>query len=129
MTPPSGWIGGQGNVHFFCIYPNLFRITTDPLISVSRAVGQTALLITFTRQLTGVMLSEWNQLQSTISYSSVFTDITKPDIISWSWTSAGQFTVHSLYIWLEYGGIKNTTYTTLWKTDRKSTRLNSSHAQ
>lgn len=30
--------------------------------------------------------------------------------------SSGQFSVHSLYKWLEYRGIKNKTYTIFWKT-------------
>lgn len=59
---------------------------------------------------------EWNQLINTFSYSSVFTDTTHPDRIIWRWKSTGQFYVHSLYTWLDYGGMKDKVYTTLWKT-------------
>lgn len=59
------------------------------------------------RQLTGIKLKEWHNLVSNFSTSPITPD---DDKVVWRWNSLGLFTVHSLYKWLEYGGIKNYTY-------------------
>lgn len=103
----------QGKCSLYCLYPNLFRIALDPMISVTDAIHNNSISIQFTRQLTGVLLTEWHQLST---LSPLLIDNTIPDTIHWRWNTSGLFTVHSLYTWLEYGGIKDKDYTTLWKT-------------
>lgn len=102
-----------GECPLYCTYPQLFQIATNPTISVSMAITPTTISIQFTRQLTGALLTDWQHLLSSLSYSSIFINPTNPDQIVWNWHHSGQFIVHSLYKWLEFGGIKNFTYTTL----------------
>ena len=47
--------------------------------------------------------------------SMCFVHNLEPDLITWRWSPNGLFTVNSLYKWLEYGGIQNTYFTTIWK--------------
>ena len=37
------------------------------------------------------------------------------DRLIWRWANNASFTVHSFYRWLEYGGIPNTEYQSIWK--------------
>ena len=37
------------------------------------------------------------------------------DKLFWRWDGQGKFTVHSFYKWLEFGGIRNRDYDTVWK--------------
>lgn len=37
------------------------------------------------------------------------------DQILWRWTSHGQFTVNSLYKWLEFGGVPNNRFNSIWQ--------------
>lgn len=108
----------HGDCALYSQYPNLFQITTDPFFKVHEAFlyNDPHNSIQFTRQLTGTLLEEWHQLISHCFNPPILTVNTHPDRILWRWQSSGFFSVHSLYQWLEYGGIKNTTYTTLWKT-------------
>ena len=41
-------------------------------------------------------------------------DNTKLDSLHWRWTTNKKFTVKSLYEWLDYRGIPNTTFDTIW---------------
>lgn len=109
------WVG---ECALYSQYPDLFQLTTNPLLTVDEAFlhNNPSCSIHFNRQLTGTTLVEWHQLISHCFSPPIFTMSTEPDKILWRWHSSGLFTVHSLYLWLEYGGIKNTTYTTLWKT-------------
>ena len=44
----------------YCIYPNLFQISSDPLISVSNVFRNPPhISLEFTRQLTSIKLREW----------------------------------------------------------------------
>ena len=106
----------QGECALYCTYPNLFKIVLDPLLTVSNAFHNNSLSIQFTRQLTGVLLIEWNHLSAFYSLSIPCSVNSGSDTIHWRWTATGLFTVHSLYIWLDYGGIRDKDYRTLWKT-------------
>ena len=46
--------------------------------------------------------------------SLVQLDCTKMDILHWRWTTHHHFTVHSLYEWLNYGGILTHSFDTIW---------------
>jgi hypothetical protein len=37
------------------------------------------------------------------------------DRLLWRWSNNGQFSVHSFYTWLEFGGIPNSEFDTIWK--------------
>jgi len=37
------------------------------------------------------------------------------DRLIWRWSQDDHFIVHSFYKWLEYGGIPNSEYDTIWK--------------
>ena len=39
----------------------------------------------------------------------------RKDRLFWRWDGQGRFTVHSFYKWLEFGGIRNRDYDTVWK--------------
>lgn len=103
------WIG---ECSLYCLYPNLFQIASNQAITVAEAFpASSSLTLSFNKQLTGVLLLEWHQLRQSIS----FTYKVEYDLITWRWTANGLFTVHSLYKWLEFGGIKNSYFNTIWK--------------
>lgn len=104
----------MGDCALYCVYPNLFRIAANQQLLVSNAFSHSLLDIQFTRQLTGILYTEWQHLLNSLPYSSIFTDPSSSDTIFWRWTSSGLFTVHSLYLWLSNRGILNTSYSTLW---------------
>ena len=69
--------------------------------------------LNFTRQLTGIYLQEWNQLKNQFLHFTLNNSL--EDRLLWRWSITGTFTVYSFYKWLEYGGIPNTEYDTIWK--------------
>lgn len=89
----------HGECALYCRYPNLFKIVADPTITVSNAYSTSYLSLTFNRQLTGISLSEWQDMQTSISFHSI---PDTSDLVSWRWASSGKFIVHSLYMWLEF---------------------------
>lgn len=105
-----------GDCALYCLFPNLFQISSDPLISVSRVIAPISISLPSNRQLTGLALTEWINLNLMLSFQNTFSDTTSPDKLHWRWQALGKFTVHSLYQWLEYGGIKNRSFTSIWKT-------------
>ena len=68
-----------GDCALYCIYPNLFRIASNQKLLVSNAFSHSNLDIRFTRQLTGIFLTEWNHLSNSLVYSNLFTDPTSFD--------------------------------------------------
>jgi hypothetical protein len=62
-----------------------------------------------------MLLLEWTDLHLNIISNSSFVLTTQPDLVTWRWTYTGSFTVHSLYLWLGYGGMPNKTYDSVWK--------------
>jgi hypothetical protein len=39
------------------------------------------------------------------------------DILVWRWSFNGIFSVHSLYTWLDFGGVPNHNFDALWSTN------------
>lgn len=93
------------------LYPNLFQHSSDPDLLVVEAFENSSLQLHFTRQLTGILLTEWHSLHTQLINCTPNPSIS--DTLSWRWSNIGAFSVHSFYLWLEYGGIKNSTYTTI----------------
>lgn len=56
----------------------------------------------FARQLTGIYCVEWIAL---VQQFSSFQLSNINDHLQWRWNVNGTFSVHSLYSWMEYGGI------------------------
>lgn len=101
------WIG---DCSLYCLYPNLFQIASNQTLTVDETFSSNStLILSFNRQLTGITLTEWYSLRRSIT----FTYNIGPDLISWKWTTHCLFTVHSLYKWLEFGGLKNNYFTTI----------------
>jgi hypothetical protein len=95
------------------LYPNLFSICTDRFISVAQVFSVTNLALQFRRQLTGVYKTEWQILKSQFLHFTLSQDMV--DRLIWRWSSDSNFTVHSFYKWLEYGGVPNKEFQTIWK--------------
>ena len=94
------------------LYPNLFMYTLDPDLLIAEAFVNSSWQLLFTRQLTGILYSEWHNLLTHLQ--NFVPNLTMPDTLYWRWSSVGKFTVHSFYQWLEFGGIKNITFKTIW---------------
>jgi zinc-binding in reverse transcriptase len=71
-----------------------------------------ALALSFNRQLADIFYTEWCDLLHELS--SFEFNYCDDDTLIWRWTAHGRFTVHSLYLWLEYEGVQNTEYNVLW---------------
>lgn len=99
----------------YCIYPNLFAIATDPSITVHRAFTNSTLSIQFSRQLTGILVSEWLDLTNLLSSITLNSSHLPSDLVKWRWTPSGNYTVHSLYLWLTYGGYPNQQFEITWQ--------------
>ena len=95
------------------LYPNLFSIVYNRFISVADAFANSFLQLSFKRQLTGIYLVEWNALQFQFQHFTLSDQL--EDKLIWRWSKDDNFTVHSFYKWLEYGGIPNKEYSTIWK--------------
>ena len=95
------------------LYPQLFSVATDIGISVALVLDSRNINLVFRRQLTGGLRDEWYSLVSQMRV--VHLDIDETDTLSWRWNTNGRFTVNSFYSWLEYGGIQNVTFNTIWK--------------
>ncbi|XP_078149679.1 uncharacterized protein LOC144544998 [Carex rostrata] len=79
------------------------RKLVDPDLLVIEAFSQGSLHLSFTRQLTGVLLTDWHTLSSFLHDCTPNPNLA--DSLLWRWSSQGTFTVHSYYLWLEYGGL------------------------
>ena len=101
-----------GNCFLYCVFPNLFRISSNPNITVAEVFTNFPFSLQFNRQFTSIILSEWIQLLG--FFPSHYLD-SSPDRIIWRWTSSGLFTVQSLYKWLSFRGVTTNTCNTLWK--------------
>jgi zinc-binding in reverse transcriptase len=53
---------------------------------------------------------------TSIRFAIFFLDPLFRDSIRWRWTSNDIFTVHSLYDWLQYGGIPDSEFVSIWNT-------------
>ena len=55
----------------------------------------------------------WKTLQEKIS--NLVLNIFQHDQLVWRWSTSGMFTVHYFYAWLDYGGVPNNTFITIWQ--------------
>lgn len=78
-----------GDCFLYCSFPQLFRVVSDPNITVAAAFSNSRLMITFCRQLTGVLRVEWFQLLSLVTCDRVFTDTSRSDLVTWRWGPNG----------------------------------------
>lgn len=60
-----------GDYALYCVYPNLFKIVSDSTIIVASAFANNNLSLQFNRQLIGILISEWQNLQSNIGFNSL----------------------------------------------------------
>lgn len=82
----------HGECALYCCFPNLFQMSVLPSISVHDTFINGLLHLDFNRQLNGIYLSEWNQLNALFPCTPI-TSI-NPDLPSWRWSSSGLFMVH-----------------------------------
>lgn len=83
-------------------YSQLFDICITPDITVQEVVSTQGGTLRFRRSLTSRLLQDWNQLMSIVS-----TDFTHDhDQVAWKWGASGQFTVKSVYLFLNFCGIQ-----------------------
>ena len=59
-----------------------------------------------------MLLNDWTALSSLLHDCNP--DSSLADSLLWRWSSNGTFSVHSYYLWLEYGGMVNTEFTAIW---------------
>ena len=83
-------------------FPHLFLIADNPKVTVAKVFLNGIINLIFHRQLAGIYLYEWKELQK--KFANLVLDNSKQDQLIWRWASNGIFTVHSLYTWLDYGG-------------------------
>ena len=95
------------------LFSNLFSIASNIDLTVASVLENGQINLTFNRQLTGKYKEEWVTLINELSSIHLIRD--KLDILHWRWNANGRFSVHSFYTWLEYGGLKNRDFDTIWK--------------
>lgn len=78
------------------LYPNLFQHSSDPDLLVVEAFENSSLQLHFTRQLTGILLTEWHSLHTQLINCTPNPSIS--DTLSWRWSNIGAFSVHSFYL-------------------------------
>jgi hypothetical protein len=84
-------------------FPRLYTIAKDPLITIEQTILQSVTHMHFTESLVDSCLLEFQHLVLLTSHISLTIDV--EDQICWRWNVTGQFTVHSLYVWLNNGGV------------------------
>jgi hypothetical protein len=85
----------------------LFEIAFDPNIIVDNVIGFNRYYLHFRRLITDILRDQLNELYSKLSQITISTE---EDGIIWRWKSDGCFSIHSLYILLEYDGISNSQF-------------------
>lgn len=93
-------------------YPNLFSIVQNDKLTVFQALDNNCAKLVFRRRLVGIYLLEWNQLKEKLD--NFHLDPSECDILLWRWSAKNTFSVHSLYTWLEFGGVKNLDFQSIW---------------
>ena len=80
-------------------FPQLYNIFQSKNITVFDAILSKGQDLTFSRQLSGVLLIEFNELCTIISSCQLSL---AHDQIVWRWSSSGSFTSQSAYEWLSF---------------------------
>jgi hypothetical protein len=89
-----------------------YDITLNKNTTVSQIIGYNRYYLIFTRPLNNILRQQLITLYTELSaISFTLTD----DQIIWRWNSKGQFSTNSCYTWLNYGGIVNTQFLSIWK--------------
>lgn len=83
-------------------YHHLYQICSTSHISVYEVVLSKDKAMQFTRQLTGALLIEFNELYVLVSQQSLSLHT---DQLTWRWDNSGKFFTHFVYDWLMFRGI------------------------
>ena len=83
-------------------YPQLYANCLNPHVLFQDVINTQGEAVIFIDILTGICLAEWNAILHTLSQLS-FTH--QFDKLAWRWTASGHFSVHSLYLILNYRGV------------------------
>jgi zinc-binding in reverse transcriptase len=90
----------------------LFELTTDQNITVDKVIRYNRYYLFFRRNLSPslqIQLNELYSLLSTIRLNNM------EDTLIWRWNLDGSFSTHSLYTWLDFGGVIQVQYAHTWE--------------
>jgi hypothetical protein len=79
---------------------------------VAQIIGYNRFYIHFNRSLNDTLSQQLNTNYNILS--TIYLDITE-DIIRWRWCNTGIFSIHSCYQWLDFGGVKQFHYQSIWQ--------------
>lgn len=101
-----------GNCPLKISFPNLFRITSNPDLEVSKAYVDGQWSIEFRRQMNESLLEEWNNLLELLS--SV--ELTEGrDGVFWTLDRSKKYSARSLYRFMTTGGVTDSRMMIIWK--------------
>lgn len=83
-------------------YPQLYANCRNPHVLFQEVINTQGEAVLFADILTGVCLAEWNTILNILSHFSFTHHFDK---LAWRWTDSGHFSVHSLYLILNYRGV------------------------
>jgi hypothetical protein len=83
----------------------------EPNITVAQVIGYNRYYLSFTRSLTDTLRKQLMELYTKLSTISLNT---QEDSYIWRWNNKGTFTTNSCYSWLDFGGVENIQYQSIW---------------
>jgi hypothetical protein len=104
------WIDRWAGEYAFMSYYHLYRLCTDPHISVYEVIMSEGHVLTFKRTLTCILLLDFNELCNLIRQIIL---IDRSDQLLWRASPSDSFSTHNVYEWLMFRGITNAS-TDLW---------------
>lgn len=80
-------------------------------VLVSEVIHSNGLEIEFSRQLVWFYHKEWCEL---LQLCHNFKLHDHDNQILWRWSESGKYTVHSMYVCMEFGGVPNNNFVSIW---------------
>lgn len=102
------WFGNTSLAHS---YPSLYDNVIAKHVTVKEALVDLNLHFEFISPPSGVVLHQLTKLHNSLLNITLDDNI---DSISWRWSQDNKFSVKSLYSWIEFGGIIDHTFDSIW---------------
>ncbi|KAJ4804331.1 RNA-directed DNA polymerase (reverse transcriptase)-related family protein [Rhynchospora pubera] len=92
------------NCSLATLYPFLYDLCANKDCSLQEVVLTHGSILHFSRSLNGILRQEWHEL-TTILHNTCLKN--EDDTMNWRWETNGIYTSHSLYQFLNFGGVPN----------------------
>jgi hypothetical protein len=92
-------------------FPLLYQLASNKQISVAEVIRFNRFYLSFSRSLSEVLRQQVLSLYNLLSMVNLNTI---NDIYIWRWSNFGIFSVNSCYSWMDFGGVKDFIFHSIW---------------